>query len=231
MKRFYKAVECAAIDDGFTVLLDGRPLRTPAKAPLAVPAATLADAIAEEWRGQDEMIDTANMPLTRLAATAIDLLPTRRDDAIDQLSDFARTDLLCYRAGDPPSLIARQNELWDPPLAWLHQSHAIKLPVVAGIVPAEPDETAIAAVAHLIGLHDPWRLTALHAATTLTGSIVLGLMLLASEIDAAGVAEAAIVDERFAVERWGTLPEIEERHARFRSELAAIERWCCLLSQ
>ena len=67
MKRFYETADATRSSDGWTVALDGRTVKTPARKPLAVPARKLADAIAAEWAGQEEKIDPAAMPLTGLA--------------------------------------------------------------------------------------------------------------------------------------------------------------------
>ena len=75
VKRFYTTVEVAAADAGHRVLLDGRPLRTPARHALALPSAALAEALAEEWRAQGETLAPHAMPLTRLASTAQDRMP------------------------------------------------------------------------------------------------------------------------------------------------------------
>ena len=58
----------------FRVLLDGRPMRTPAKATLIVPTRPLAEAIAVEWDSVPDKaeINAAHLRLTRLAATGID---------------------------------------------------------------------------------------------------------------------------------------------------------------
>lgn len=52
MKRFYQDAAVVAVESGFEIRLDGRPVRTPARAPLALPTQGLAEAIAEEWRAQ-----------------------------------------------------------------------------------------------------------------------------------------------------------------------------------
>ena len=48
-RRFWRETGIAPVTGGFEVRLDGRPVRTPAKAPLVLPSAALAAAIAAEW--------------------------------------------------------------------------------------------------------------------------------------------------------------------------------------
>jgi len=78
MKRVYKKTAARPADGGWGVALDGRSMRTPAKHELVVPSIALADAIAAEWDAQQDDIRPATMPLTRLAATAIDRTRAQR---------------------------------------------------------------------------------------------------------------------------------------------------------
>src|SRR5207302_3456736 len=120
MKRFYKETAVDAGDGGWRVLLDGKPMRTPAKAVLTAPTRALADAIASEWSNVPEKaeINTAHLPLTRLAATGLDRVTGQRERVIDDTAKYAGTDLLCYRASNPDSLVKRQQETWQPLLDW-----------------------------------------------------------------------------------------------------------------
>src|SRR5438045_8385381 len=66
-KRFYKSVGLTETPDGFSVTLDGRIIKTPAKRLLLVPSRAVAEGIAAEWEAQKEASDPTSMPLTRLA--------------------------------------------------------------------------------------------------------------------------------------------------------------------
>src|SRR4051794_4914374 len=106
MNRFYKEVSAsAAPDGGYTVLLDGKSVRTPNRAALSLPNLPLAEAIAEEWCAQSEALDTKTMPLTRLAFAAIDVVTPEQAQIVQQVLKYAGHDLLCYRAEDPPALV------------------------------------------------------------------------------------------------------------------------------
>ena len=97
MKRFWKDVAIVAQDGGWGIALDGRPMRTPHRAPLIVVSAMLAEAIAAEWQAQGDTIDPRAMPMTGLANAAIDLAAP--DPAVfgEPVAAYAATDLLCYR--------------------------------------------------------------------------------------------------------------------------------------
>jgi chaperone required for assembly of F1-ATPase len=231
MKRFYRVVSVASGEQGYGVRLDGRPLRTPAKQLLIAPTAALAGAIAEEWRQQGDSIRPDAMPLTRLASTAIDRMPEQRQAAIEELAAYADTDLLCYRAAEPFELVQRQHHAWQPLLDWLSAAHGVRLSVTTSILPlAQPAAARVAlrtAIEHL----DDWPLVGLHAATTSLGSLVLGLALLHGEIDAEAALDASLLDELFEIERWGTDPEIERRHAALRRDAIGAARFLQAVDQ
>lgn len=52
-KRFYDTAGVAERDGAFELVLDGRPARTPAKNPVAVPTRALGEALAAEWRARE----------------------------------------------------------------------------------------------------------------------------------------------------------------------------------
>ncbi|MGA9795186.1 MAG: ATP12 family protein [Rhizomicrobium sp.] len=225
MKRFYKAVSVAPGDGGFAVHLDGKPLKTPARAPFALPNVALAEAIAEEWREQGEEIDMASMPMTRLAFAAVDSVPQQRAAMIEHLLGFGRSDLLSYRAEFPDALIARQAASWDPLLAWLAQTHGARLAITAGIQHVGQSDEAMAALQRALTSLGDYELAALHAATTITGSLTIALALIAGRITADEAFHAAHVDEHFQAEKWGRDEPAEARRAGLRAELQSVERF------
>src|SRR5271154_6491991 len=123
MKRVYTRVETCPADGGWGIALDGRPMRTPARNELVLPSEALAAAIAAEWDAQREEIRPGTMPLTRLAATAIDRTAAQRDLIVAETANYADTDLVCYRAGHPPALAARQHAVWQDLIDWAAQRH------------------------------------------------------------------------------------------------------------
>jgi chaperone required for assembly of F1-ATPase len=229
LKRFYKDVAVGTEADGFTVLLDGKPVRTPARHVLILPTQALAEAVAEEWRPQGETLEPQGMRVTRLAITAIDLMPGRRGDAVEEVAGYAGTDLLCYRADHPANLVARQAAAWQPWLDWAEQQHDARLVPARGIMPVAQPEPALRALHAAVERLGDWRLVGLHAATTLLGSLVLGLAFERGEIDSEQAFTTALLDELFEMEQWGEDEEQIRRHARIRADLVAADRYLRLL--
>lgn len=229
-KRFYKRAEAGPVETGHAVLLDGRSVKTPSKQVLAVPYAALARAMAEEWAAQTDYIDPRSMWLTKLANTALDLVQPRRAAVIAEIAGFAGSDLLCYRADAPATLVRRQAEAWDPLIEWAEAAHGIRLKVTTGIVHVAQDEAARAAYGRALEGLDHFRLAALHNAVTLTGSAVLGLALIERRLDAASAFAAAHLDEAWQMEISGHDAEEEARLARRRAELLETSRFLDLLS-
>lgn len=229
MKRFYEDVATSRDPSGFAVQLDGRPVRTPARRVLLLPSAELAEAVAEEWRQQGETMDTQVMRLTRLATTAVDLMPARRGDAVEEAAEYAATDLLCYRAANPGSLVRRQADAWQPWLDWAERQYDAKLVAVSGVMPATQSPIALRALEAAVERLDDWRLVGLHAATTLTGSLVLGLAVERGALTAQAAFDVAMLDEQFQINQWGEDAEQAARHARRRADLVAAGRFLELL--
>ncbi len=225
MKRSYASVAVAPAEGDFLVTLDGRPLRTPKRRVLSLPSEGLARLVAAEWAEQGDVVRPTAMRVSRLATTAVDLMPDRRSGAIEQVVEYARTDLLCYRASGPADLRAAQARLWDPPLAWLAATHGIALDVTCGVMPGAPCEAAVRQLAAVVGGLADWPLVGLHAATTAAGSIVLGLMVQARALSAAAAGDAALVDERYERARWGEEAEALDRERRLLADLAAAEAY------
>lgn len=231
MKRFYEEVAVRGEAGGTVILLDGKPLRTPARRVLAVPTAALAEAIAAEWRAQEAELDAAAMRLTRLATTVVDLMPTRRADAVTEAAEFAGTDLLCYRAESPEVLLARQEAAWQPWLDWATRQYDASLVPARGVMPVRQPPTALKALRAAVERLDDWRLVGLHAATTVLGSLILALALERGAIEGENAFRLALLDELFEMEQWGEDAEQTRRHARLRADLDAAERFLRLLEQ
>ena len=175
-KRFYSEVTLAPTDDGFAVLLDGRPVKTPGRRPLAVPMRRAAEVVAAEWDAQRERIDPATMPMTRLVNTVVEAIADDPIPVRDDLARYIETDLLFYRAGTPERLVARQQELWDPVLDWARDSFGARYLLTEGVMHVAQPPAAIAAFQErLAGIDDPFKVAAMHQATTLTGSALLAL--------------------------------------------------------
>lgn len=220
-KRFYKEASAAeAGEGGFAVLLDGRPVRTPARRPLAAPSAALGQAIAQEWNVQEDVIDPARMPLTRLANAVIDAVTDRAEPVSAEIAKYLGTDLVFYRASTPASLVARQSELWDPLLGWAREALGARFVQIEGVTyAAQPEHAITAACAHIP--NEVWRLGAVSSVTTLTGSAVIALALAHDALSADAAWDAAHLDEDFQMAQWGKDELALQRRAFRRADFDA----------
>ena len=221
-KRFYKEAGHAAAGGGFSVTLDGKPIRTPSGRHVVAPTSAIAEAIAAEWNAQGETINPLTMPLTRFANSVAEV-GERVDAVADDVANYLGSDLLFYRAGYPEALVAKEAAHWDPIVFWAAETLGAHFILAEGINHVrQPDAAIAAARAALPG--DPWSIAALHVVTTLTGSALLALALAHGVRDADQVWAAAHVDEDWNAEQWGTDEEaVRVREARLVDFRAAVQ--------
>jgi chaperone required for assembly of F1-ATPase len=201
-KRFYENAQVAEKPEGFAVELDGRPVRTPARRMLAAPIRPVAQLLADEWQAQSEMVDPARMPMTRLANTVIDGVADTRAEVAAEIENYLGSDLVFYRADAPEGLVARQARAWDPVVTWARDELGARFVLAQGVTFVRQPDHAVAAARAAIP-SDPWRLGAVHAITTLTGSALIALMLARGRIPADTAWSAAHVDEDWNITFWG----------------------------
>ena len=224
MKRFWKDVTVERADGGWDIRLDGRPVRTPARAALAVPMEALAAAIAEEWRSVGETIDPRAMPLTGFANAAIDRVAPDPKLFAQGLARYAEADLACYRAEGPRALVARQAESWDSLLAWARRRFDVDFATTAGIVHVAQPAATVERLAHSVETLDPFRLAGLSPLVTIGGSLVAALAVLERAMTAEEAWTAVSLDDRWQLEQWGADAEAETAlENRKRDFLAAAE--------
>jgi len=236
-KRFYARASWAAVPPGadgpagagFRVLLDGKAVKTPAKAEMALPSQALAEAIAAEWQAQGEEVEARSLVLTGLAWTAVDRVGPGRERVVDEIAGYGAHDLVCYHAETPADLAVRQREQWQPLLDWAARALDAPLAVTTGVVSTEQPPEALAALRRAVAARDDFELTVLSAAAGAAGSLVIGLALAAGRIDAAAAFEAAQLDESYQIERWGADPEAVRRRAAIKVDLEAAARFLALL--
>lgn len=225
VKRFYSSVAVAQADDGFSVVLDGKPVRTPGRAVVRLPTADAAQLVADEFVGQGETLDPVTMPVLRLVNTAIDGVAADPQAVLEDILRFASSDLVFYRADSPERLVARQAEAWDPVLDWAREALGARFFLAEGVMHVEQPRDSIRAVgAHLAGRRDPLRLAALHVMTALTGSALIALAIEAGEIEAEAGWNAAHVDEDWNIEQWGEDFEARARRAFRKADMMAAVR-------
>jgi chaperone required for assembly of F1-ATPase len=211
-KRFYAKVGVFETDGGFAITLDGKPIRTPSGRVITAPSRDIAEAIAAEWDAQKEMIDPLTMPMTRFANSVVEAVVDRVDDVAADIAKYFSSDLLCYRAGYPEALVARETAHWDGVLFWAADALGAHFILGQGIVHVCQPDAAIAAGRAALPT-DPWSLAAMHVVTTLTGSALLALALLHGVRERDQVWAAAHVEEDFNAEQWGLDEEAAARRA------------------
>ncbi|MBS0540094.1 MAG: ATPase [Proteobacteria bacterium] len=231
MKRFYKETAAAAGEGGFRVLLDGKPMRTPAKSILTVPTLPLAEAIATEWGGVPDNgeVNAAHLPLTRLAATGLDRVATRREDVIADTAKYAGSDLLCYRASTPDSLVKAQHDRWQPLLDWAAERHGARFVVAEGITFVDQPEEARQRLKDEVATYSDAALSALYNLTHMSGSVVIALAVAEGRLTAEEAFLAAQVEELYQIERWGDDPHAQKQREGVRKDLESCARFLALL--
>ena len=225
IKRFFETVDVASEENGYSVRLDGRSVRTPEGSALLLPSTKLADRIAVEWSAQEDDIKPLSMPLMRLACTAIDKVSPVREHVIEQLVRYGESDLLCYRAERPDDLVRLQSESWQPVLDWLLDSKSVSLNVTAGIVHIPQPEDSLSKLALLIAEYDDFNLCVLGELTQLTGSLTLGLACVDGRINGAYAFEASQLDDDWQAEQWGQDHEAIERRKNLEADINAAIRF------
>jgi len=229
VKRFWKDVAVDAVSDGWTVTLDDRPVKTPARVPLVVPAQALAEAIGEEWRDMGEKIDPRAMPLTGLANAAIDRVGADRRLFADSLANYAQADLACYRAEGPPGLVERQEQEWDRLLGWARRRYDVDFATTSGLMHVSQPSSTIEQLGHAVASLDSFRLAGLSPLVTIGGSLVAALAVLEKAILPERAWEAVTVDERWQLEQWGSDAEAEALLENRRRDFMAAARFLELL--
>jgi chaperone required for assembly of F1-ATPase len=219
-RRFYERVAVDPCAEGFCLLLDDRPVKTPSRRALAAPARPLAEALAAEWEAQKDVIDAAKMPLTRLANSIIDGVADAPQAVAEEIAKYLASDLLFYRAGEPPGLVESQARLWDPVIAWARDTLGARFVLAEGVIFVAQPDAAVAAARAAIP-ENFWRLGALASVTTLTGSALLALALAAGRLSVAEAWDAAHVDEDWQMRQWSRDERALERRAYRFAEMQA----------
>lgn len=209
-KRFWKETMIAKAEDGWQVLLDSRPVRTPQKAPMILPTREMAGAVAAEWTAQEGVINPLSMPVTRSANAAIDKVSAQHAEVAAMLAAYAETDLLCHRAEAPQRLVDQQNKGWNPVLSWAEATYSAPLVVVSGILPAAHPPASLATYRDAVAALRPFSLTALHDLVTLSGSLVLGLSVAEGHVAPETAWQLSRIDEDWQIAQWGEDEEATE---------------------
>ncbi len=235
-RRFYDDVSVNEADGGFAVLLDGRPLKTPLKRAFVVPTRALAEAVAAEWRAQEERINPATMPMTGLSNAAIDKAdasqPENERAALQaHVRELVAHDMLCYRAeAAQPGLAERQRRAWDPLIDWAEDALGARLHLAEGIMPVEQPEQAVNALVRPYEEAAPFTFVPLFSMATLTRSAVIPLAVMHGRISPEDAWEASVLEERWNMELWGEDEQAARRMAHRRAEFMAAARFLELVA-
>ena len=222
-KRFYKTASVEAEDAGFSVRLDGRPIRTPSRHALTLPTERMAQRIAEEWLAQEEKIDPQSMPWTRSANSAIDKVSAQRSEIEAHLIEYAGTDLLCYRAESPAALAERQANAWGPVLDWAADRFNARFQITSGVMPVLQNAEVTTNLAHYMQPMSDFQLTGFYDLVTLSGSYVLGVASAESLHSADHVWQLSRIDEDWQEEQWGV--DVEASKAAQLKKDAFLHAW------
>ncbi|MCV2869336.1 ATPase [Defluviimonas sp. WL0002] len=209
-KRFWTEATARQTEGGWSVWLDSRQVKTPAKAPLVVPCEALACAIAAEWQDQEGVIDPLSMPMTRAANAAIDKVAVQFDEVAGLIAAYGASDLLCYRAEGPEALAKRQAASWDPLLDWATEHLGAPLLRTRGVVPVEQPQDSVQALSDAVHRLSAFELTALHDFVGISGSLVIGLAVLHGRLTPEEALAVSRIDENWQIEQWGTDEEAAE---------------------
>jgi chaperone required for assembly of F1-ATPase len=229
VKRFWKEVSIEPVDGGWAIRLDGRPVRTPARAELAVPTRALAEAIADEWRSVDGAIDPRAMPLTGLSNAAIDRVAPDRRAFAGGLARYAEADLACYRADRPPDLVERQTNAWEFLLGWARRRFDVDFSATSGLMHVPQPQATVERLAYEVGALDPFRLAGLSPLVTIGGSLVAALAVLEKAITPAEAWDSVGIDEHWQLEQWGSDSEAETALENRRRDFLAAAGFLALL--
>ncbi len=210
-KRFWKTADVVADGDGYGVTLDGRAVRTPAKASLILPTRGLAEEVAQEWQAQEELIQPLTMPFTRSANAATDKVMPQHSEVADMLAAYGDSDLICYRASHPQGLVERQNAGWDPLVDWSVTHLKAPLQVYVGVMHASQPEASQETLARRTHAMTPFQLTAFHDLVSLSGSLIIGFAAVEGRNTPEALWDISRIDETWQIDQWGADDEAAEQ--------------------
>ena len=202
-KRFWAAATAEPCEGGFTVRLDDRAVKTPAKAALILPTLAMAQAIAAEWDAQTGKVKPDTMPCTRSANSAIDKVAVQFDEVAGLLADYGASDLLCYRSTGPEALVARQAVAWGPLLDWSATALNAPLRSTQGVIHVAQDPTSIDRLTARIRAFTPFELAAVHDMISISGSLVIALAITDGYLTIEQGWQVSRIDETWQDEQWG----------------------------
>jgi chaperone required for assembly of F1-ATPase len=228
VKRFYREVGTLALQGGFAVALDGKPIKTVGGRPQVVPSQALAQAMAQEWAAQGDTLDLGLFILRDLADYALDVVASEREATLANLLRYAETDTLCYRAAPDEPLHARQLAMWEPVLSAAEARHGVSFARVSGIIHKPQPGPTLASLRAVLNQHDAFALAGLTTLASLAASLVVALAVLQPDADVDSLWAAASLEEEWQADQWGREEEAEERRIRRAGHFATAARFVAL---
>lgn len=222
-KRFWTKATATTTEGGFTVTLDDRPVKTPAKRALVMPTMALAQAVAREWDAQEDEVNPNTMPVTRAVNAALDKVAQQHGEVADLLAAYGDSDLLCYRADAPEGLVARQTAAWDPLLDWAHETFGVRLTPTVGLMPRPQNPDDLARLSAHVHAMDAFTLTAFHDLVGLSGSLIIGFAALRGHGEVEDLWQTSRIDEIWQEELWGEDEEATAMAAAKRDQFLAAK--------
>ena len=191
--------------------MDGKAMKTPSKRPFAMPTKAMALVVALEWDAQIRVIETSTMPVTMLAATALDVTPLRRDATVTELLRYLVTDLVCFPLAEDDavdeedlSLAEKQAQLWQQPIAHFTGTYGpISIASARDLTPPKHSEKAMSmARKRLEGMSD-WELTSALSLAQGCKSLIVPLGVLDGAVPVDKALAAARAEEDHQIQHWG----------------------------
>jgi ATP synthase F1 complex assembly factor 2 len=214
-KRFYQDVGINRSGSGWNVTLDAKPIKTPARDNLLLPSEAIAWGIATEFESQRDVIVPATMPLMTIASTAIDVTRSDIHASVDRIVKFLETDTVCFLHEDEPELQRMQREAWDPLRKLVAENLGVITHQTAGIsLHSGQSSVGVYAIQSTLKSLDFWRLTTMEVSASSAKSAVIALALLNGYASVQQAVDAALVEEKWQRQNWGTVEgchDISER--------------------
>jgi len=215
---------------GYVLSRSGINMLTPAKLPLLLPTKPLAEALVSEWRGK-EKYSSDKMKLTAMAYTAIDRIEPQRSEVVEALLVFLDTDTLSYRSEEQAALLAKQQQQWDPVLAWMQERFGVAVNVTSGVMPIEQPAALHDAVRSYLLTQDSMVLAALSMLASTFSSLILAVAVVARHLNAGDAFALSRLEEESQAEAWGRDEEADKRALRLAEESLAAANFLNLLDE
>ena len=207
IKRFYDSVDIRrSTENSFSLLLNGKTVKTPLGEPFNLSNEAIAAAVATEWQLQKEFVVPNTMPINTILMTHIDIdSKLTRNDKLLQISRFFQTDTLRFPESDELSgLFKMQNEKWHPIFQHLKSSNITFTQCRGTFSLPESTEAEITAINNvLLKDYDPLLLCMLETASKYLKSGTTAVGLIDRAITPQEAFEAAYAEELHQRREWG----------------------------